>query len=85
MLAIACPEDDNSGFGEQEFDGAHITKHRNNHNDLDYEDDKILVEGEPSCKRAHIEDSHDFNKSFSSQHTRSPPVTSHTHKGKNIP
>jgi hypothetical protein len=62
-----------------------IAEYGGNTSDTNHEDDDSLAEDEPSCKHAHIEDSHDFNKSISRQHTNSPPVTSHTHKGKNIP
>lgn len=81
-LAGCHPEDDNN-VSELDLEDTEIAEHGGNTSATNHEDDDSLAEDEPSCKRAHIEDLHDFNKSISRQHTHSPPVTSHTHKGKN--
>ncbi|KAH0044105.1 hypothetical protein KCU78_g478, partial [Aureobasidium melanogenum] len=78
------PEDDNN-VSEMDLENIEIAEHGGNTSDTNYEDDDSLAEDEPRRKRAHIEDLHDFNNSISRQHNDSLPVTSHTHKGKNIP
>ncbi|KAI4745438.1 hypothetical protein E4T50_04224 [Aureobasidium sp. EXF-12298] len=75
--------DDDSRMGDDGMDGMEYTDHGDNGHDMDDEDDDPRRVSEPSRKRAHIEDSHDSNRSIYRQHssTYPPPLASRTHRG----
>jgi hypothetical protein len=75
--------DDDSRTGDDGMDGMEYTDHGDNGHDMDDEDDDPRRVSEPSRKRAHIEDSHDSNRSIYRQHssTYPPPLASRTHRG----
>ncbi|KAK6004934.1 hypothetical protein QM012_007713 [Aureobasidium pullulans] len=75
--------DDDSRIGDEGMDGMEYADHGDNGHDLDDEDEDHRRESEPSRKRAHIEDSHDSNRSIYRQHssTYPPPLASRTHRG----
>ncbi|KAI5271444.1 hypothetical protein E4T47_05200 [Aureobasidium subglaciale] len=75
--------DDDSRMGDEGMDGMEYTDNGENGHDMDDEDDNPRRESEPSRKRAHIEDSHDPNRSIYRQHssTYPPPLASRTHRG----
>lgn len=75
--------DDDSRIGDEGMDGMEYNDHGDNGHDLDDEDEDRRRESEPSRKRAHIEDSHDSNRSIYRQHssTYPPPLASRTHRG----
>jgi hypothetical protein len=76
--------DDDSRMGDDNMDGMEYGDHGENGHDLDDEDDGPRRESEPSRKRAHIEDSHDSDRSIYRQHssTYPPPLSSRSmHRG----
>ncbi|THX31840.1 hypothetical protein D6C86_07297 [Aureobasidium pullulans] len=75
--------DDDSRMGDETMEGMDYGDHGENGHDMDDEDDDPRRGSEPSRKRAHIEDSHDSNRSIYRQHssTYPPPLASRAMRG----